>query len=375
VAPFNEINEIADTIYNSAAKEWKEKRRKIAGFFCSYIPEEIIHAAGLLPYRLRPIGCKSTVEADALMSPYNCTFVKSCLEYALKGKYDFLDGLVSMNSCDHIRRLYDIWEKKVDCSFMHFLSVPHKINEDAVKWFTEEIAIFCDSLKSSFDTEITEEKLKDSIDVYNESRALLRELYSLRKRDNPPISGSETQKIVLAATSMPKEQFNPILKSLLEELKDKNVAPDSRVRLMIVGSAYDDIEFTEIIEEAGGLVVTDGLCFGSRYFMEPVETDGDLISNLARACLSRPVCSRMAGRVAQTYAFFKEMIDRYQVDGVIYQRMRQCDLWAGDSMYIHKMLEEDDIPVLTLEREYQMSGSGQIKNRLEAFIEMIEGEQ
>ncbi len=373
MAPLEEINEIADTIYNSAAKEWKEKGGKITGYFCSYVPEEVLHAAGTLPYRLRPIGCKSTAEADALMSPYNCTFVKSCLEYALKGEYEFLDGLISLNSCDHIRRLYDIWKEKVGCDYMHFLSVPHKVNEDAVQWFTEEIATFCDSLKSSFETEITEEKLKDSIDVYNESRALLQELYSLREEDNPPISGSETQQVVLAGTAMPKEQFNSLLKDLLEEIKGKEGSTDSRARLMIVGSAYDDLEFTQIIEEAGGLVVTDGLCFGSRYAMEPVATDGDIMSNLARAYLSRPACSRMAGQIPQIYGFIKEMIDRFKVDGVIYQRMRHCDLWAGESMYIHKKLEEDSVPVLTLEREYQLSGAGQIKNRLDAFLEMIEG--
>lgn len=374
MTPFEEIIETSGTLFNSAARRWKGKGGKIAGFFCSYIPEEVFHAAGILPYRIRPIDCKSMAEADALMSPFNCTFVKSCLEYALNGEFDFLDGLVSMNSCDHIRRLYDIWEEKVDCSYMHFLSVPHKINDDAVQWFKEEITELLESLKESFGAEITEEKLKKSVIIYNETRTLFQEFFKLRERDNPPVSGSETQKVVLAATAMPKEEFNPLLKSLLQELKDKDGSQDHRARLMIVGSAYDDIEFTEIIEDAGGLVVTDGLCFGSRYSMEPVETDGDILSNLARASLNRPVCSRMTGQIAHTYAFFKEMIDRFKVDGVINQRMRHCDLWAGDSMYIHKMLEEDGVPVLTLEREYQLSGSGQIINRLEAFIEMIEGE-
>ena len=105
-----ELTELAKSPYSHAVRNWKEKGGKVVGFTCSFFLEEILHTAGILPYRLSPTGCTETTEADAYMSHFNCTFARSCLQFALKGEYKFLDGLVLMNSCDHLRRLYDNWK-------------------------------------------------------------------------------------------------------------------------------------------------------------------------------------------------------------------------------------------------------------------------
>jgi benzoyl-CoA reductase/2-hydroxyglutaryl-CoA dehydratase subunit BcrC/BadD/HgdB len=346
---------------------------KAIGFFCSYIPEEIIYAAGFLPFRIRPQGYTETSQADAHMSIYNCSFARSCLEFALKGEYQSLAGMVSMNSCDHIRRLYDVWQEKVTSPYMYFLSVPHKITDEAVDWYKQELVKFKESLEKAFNIQLTESKLREAIKVYNHTRELLKRVYNLRKRERPPLSGTQMHHLFLAAANTPKPHYNHLLEQLLHEIATAEGISDYRARLMIVGSVHDDPHFTQTLEEVGGLVVADALCFGSRYFWEPVAEDGDPLMALAQSYLRRPACARMAGGGHQRVEFIKEMVKEFNVAGVIYQVIRNCDLWGGEAFYIERELKESNIPSLRLEREYTLTGVEGIKSRVEAFLEIIEG--
>ncbi len=369
-----ELTELSKTIANPAVDRWKAQGKPVIGYFCSYIPEELLHAAGMFPYRVKARGCTGTTAADGLLASVNCSFVRSCLELALKGSYGFLDGVVSMNSCDHIRRLYDIWRRKVSTPYFHFLSVPHKATEEAVDWYEDEIANFKDSLEKAFGVSITEEGLRNSIEVCNETRGLLRQLYEFRRKDPPLLTGVEAHEIVVAATSTPKEEYNALLRRLLGEIGERKSAPTHGSRLMLLGSALDDPEYIRIIEELGGLVVTDALCFGSAYFREPVQTDGDPLECLARSYLKRPICPRMSEDIAPIIVYVKEMVERFYVDGVILERIRCCDLWGGMTLVLQRRLEELNIPLLILDREYMIGSVGQMSTRVQAFIEMIGGD-
>jgi bzd-type benzoyl-CoA reductase N subunit len=369
-----ELVELSGTLLNRSVEDWKEQDKKVMGFFCSYVPEEIIHAAGMLPYRVRATGCTETTAADVYLSHLNCSFVRSCLEFALKGEYKFLDGVVFMNSCDHVRRLYDIFREAVGYPpFMHFISVPHKAGGNgALNWYKGELAEFKERIEGSFGVKITDEALKNAIDVYNETRSLLKRLYQLRGDDKPRISGAESLSLILAATSMPKEQYNRLLAKALQEIEEREAITNYRARLMIAGSVYDDVDYTKVIEDLGGLIVSDALCFGSRYFWGPVEVGDDLWAGLAQSYLNRPSCARMTDRVAERTDFVREMVERFKVDGVIFQRIRYCDLWGSETLYLERRLKELDIPLLQLDREYMLSGVGQLKTRVQAFLERIE---
>ena len=368
-----ELIQLSSLPFNSAVMDYKKQGKKVIGFLCSYVPEEIIYAGGMLPYRIRPTGCTETTSADAYMSHLNCTFVRSCLEFMVKGVFDFLDGMVITNSCDNIRRLYDILREKRPYPLLHFISIPHKAGSDgAMNWYKDEVKNFKENIENFFGIRISEGALNDAIDVYNETRNLLKRLYELRQRVNPPLTGAESLSVILAATTTPKEQYNQLLRKLLEELQRREGISGYRARLMIVGSEYDDPAYTDIIEDLGGLVVTDVLCFGSRYFWEPVETQKDLLGDLAKSYLSRPSCPRMSDRVTERADFIREMTERFKVDGVIFQKIRYCDLWGGESIYLEKRLKELNISLLSIEREYRLSGVGQLKTRMQAFLERIE---
>jgi benzoyl-CoA reductase subunit C len=365
--------ELSETIDNPSIQDWKDKGKKVMGFFCSYIPEELIDAAGILPYRMRPVGCTEVSLANTYMTGIHCTFARSLLEYILAGKFDFLDGVVSMNSCDHMRRIPDIYEKAgKKYPFMFFLHVPYKISEDSIEWYESEIAKLKKGLEEFTGTKITDEKLKESIRVYNDTRSLLKRLYELRQKEKPPITGSEALKMTLAATVIPKKEYNQLLKEALQEISGRPGLSNYKARLMIAGSALDDPTFIKTIEDLGGLVCTDALCFGNRYFWEPVETDGNLLGNLARSYLNRPCCPRIVNQFTKKDEYFEKLIKDYRIDGVIHERMRYCDLGGGDLLYVQTKLKEMNIPLLALEKEYWLTGVGQLRTRVQAFLESLE---
>jgi len=367
------LREIQDVPFNPAVKEWKEQGKKVIGFLCSYVPEEIIYAADILPYRVRATGCTKTTQADLWMSNFTCSFARSCLEFAMDGTYDFLDGLIGLDSCAMIHKLYDNWRISANLPFSHFLTVPHKNGSSAVAWYRDEIEALKLAVQEHFGKEISGGSLEKAIETYNETRRLLGELYGLRESHALPVTGSESQSLVLAAMSMPRERYNELLTESLKEIKAREPNTDYRARLMVIGSALDDPAFIKIIEDQGGIVVTAGLCFGSRYFWEPVEMEGDLLTSLARSYLRRPSCPRMMEQHAAIFQFIKDMVQRFKVDGIIYQKMQFCDLWGGESLYLEKKLKESKIPFLSFQREHIVTHAGQIATRVEAFIEMIEG--
>ncbi len=375
MSALDELIEIGNRLTNPSIQDWKDQSRKVVGFFCAYVPEEIIHAAGILPYRVRAVGCEQTSSADVYMAQVNCTFSRSCLEFALEDKYSFLDGLVFVWSCDNLRRVYDILREIRPDTFplLHFIDVPHKTTDAAIDRFTEELESFKQALEQTYGVEITDDKLKEAISVYNETRNLLRQLYDLRQAKNPPLTGAEALSVVLAGTVIPKQQYNQLLKKLLEELREREGISDYRARLVIAGGGgCDDPEYFQIMEDLGGLIVNDTICFGSRTFMEPVKVDDDPMAALARSYLNRPSCPRMPEKLAERTNSIKEMVEKSQADGVVFQRLRYCDLWGGEQLDITRKMKEANIPLLTLEREYRTSATGQLKTRIQAFLERLE---
>jgi len=369
-----EFTEATGTILNPALRGWKEGGGKVVGYFCSYVPEEIITAAGFLPFRMRATGSTGTELADRYLSDCNCSFVRNCFNMVLSGEYDFLDGVVWCNSCDHVRRVHDNWKHKVKTpSFLHFLSLPKKTGEKQVRWYQEELALFKDSLASHFGMEITDECLWEAIRRHNQKRRLQRRLYKLRKGERPPVTGAETLAVMVAGTAMPLEQYGQLLSDLLSELARSEGNANYRARLMIVGGILDDPSYIKVIEDQGGLVVTDMLCFGSKIMWEDVDEGAkEPLETLARYSIKdRPGCPRFFGVHERRAAFIRDMIREFKVDGVIGERLMFCDGWAYEHYMLDKDFKEEGVPHLMLDREYLLGAVGQLRTRVQAFLESI----
>lgn len=359
-------------LVNPWINQWKNEGKKVLGYFCSYIPEEIIYAADVLPVRVRARGCTDTPMGDAYMTPTACSFTRCCLELANRKEYKFLDGIVSCNCCDQIRRLYDNIRYKAPFPFHYIMGIPGNVNETTLDWFKHEISKFKHTIEDKFNVSITDENLRETIRKYNESRSLLKEMYMLRKRDNPPITGTDIMKIITAGISIPRDQFNDLLSQLLKETDNREGNSDHRARIMVVGSMLDEPEYLEIIEDLGGLIVTDSLCLGTRYFWDLVDEDKNPIDALAERYLSKVSCPRMTDGHPARSEFMMKMIKEFNVDGVIFERMKFCALWWAEIFMLRNKLKEEGIPFLDLEREYVLSGAGAMKTRVQTFMEILE---
>jgi bzd-type benzoyl-CoA reductase N subunit len=368
------LNELKEVSYpfpqSKAIQDWKAKGKKVIGWICTYIPEEIIAAADMLPIRVIGAKAEEITEADAYLYANTCTFARGCLEIGLRKDYDFLDGIVSGTSCDPVRRLFDIWNNYLQTPFKHIVSVPHKITPEAEEFFANQLRHLEQDLEEFFQVKITPDKLKEMIVLYNKTRELFRELYSLRKQGNPLLTGTETMEVVQASMRMPRAEFNHYLERLLDALKQRQLPPNGRPRLMVVGSILDRPEFINAIESLGAIVVTDELCTGTRFWWNLTDTEAEPIEALAKRYLNHPPCARMRP-FSTRMDFVMGLIKEFKVEGVIYEIIKFCDVYGHDKPIMKQKLEEAGVPVLELDLEYGMGGIGQIRTRVEAFLEML----
>jgi len=360
---------------NEAIREWKNSGKKVIAFQCTYVPEEIIYAAGALPVRL--IGDSQLAnydEANAYMYSNTCSFIRNCLELVLRNRYTFLDGLAAGSTCDCSRRLADVWEHYRYTPFVHVIGVPRKISPSAYELYKLELRQFMDKLAEYLNVPITEEALRKAIEVYNRRRQLLRELYNLNKQDTPPLSGSELMSILNASAAVPPEIFNNLLERLLEELKANPRQVRGQFRIMIGGSPLNNPEFIRAVEEHGGLVVIDELCTGVRYWWEGVDLEryGGPVEALSRRYLHNFACPRMEPSDDRLQRITR-LVKDYRVEAVITQMVRYCVPQTLEQPLVKDLLHELGLPVLELDVEYGMGGTGQITTRIQAFFEMLRG--
>ena len=370
---FQEFSDAAETLVNPVLQHWKDQGGKVVGYFCSTVPEEIITAAGLTPFRMRATGSTSTEESDAFYSSINCSFPRHCFNQVLTGDFKFLDGIVCVNSCDHVRRIYDNWKRFVPTDFIEMMSLPRKTGPDQVGWYTEELAMLKDKIGKHFGVEITDDRLWKAIKLHNETRRLQKKLYELRKQEKPPITGAETLAVMVAGTAMPHDQYNEMLRELLDELSGTEGPGGHRARLLIVGGILDDPAYVKVIEDQGGLVVTDSTCFGSRLmWVEVDENASDPVAALAQYYLTdRPSCPRMYGEHDNRTQYVIDMCREFNCDGVIGERLIFCDSWLVEHYMLGQDLKAAGIPMLKLDREYLTSGIGQLRTRVQAFLETM----
>lgn len=372
------FNEAARVLNNTFVKEWKASGKKVVGYTCSYVPDEVFHAGDILPYRLRGFGAEGMTIGDTYFGPFICSLPKCMLQLAGQGDFDFLDGAIITPGCDSMRRIDECWRAMAADAkahmppfFFHF-GVPHKYADFTVAWFIQEIWRLIRAIEEHFASRIDADRLRASIRLYNRTRSLLSRLEEYRSADEPRITGADTLAVVLASSAMPREKYADLLEQFLERLEQDAPPIRGRRRLMLVGSASDDVELVRLIEGERALVVADTICFGSRAQANIVEEAGDPIEALSRRYLSLFDCPRMYGRYEDRLESVAAKACQAKVDGVILQNIRFCDLHGAENGLLERDLEARGVPCLRLEREYgQLVESGRMKMRIDAFLERL----
>lgn len=375
---------IAYTLTNPHLNDWVENEKKIIGYYCSSIPEEIIHAAGMLPYRIRGTENENYNLADSILSQFNCSFVKSTLNLIMQGKFDFISGMVFANTCDHVRRIYDIYEHKLNTNSethmeLFFLSLPHLFNERGWDWVRDEIISFQEELSKKFNISIEEEEIRKANEIYRKNQELIAKLKEFRILPKPKINGVDFLKINITNGSVRKDYANEQLQQLIEYYQqDSTPSIDNvRARLLLLGSSIDNPGFIEILEHHGAVVVSDVLCTSERWGLveklwkneqvDKIDPYYPIIQRIYADCF----CPRIMNGHSLRMDVINQKIKNDHIDGVVVQRLEFCDLHGGENMLIQND-QELGVPVLSLDREYQLGDIGRLRTRVEAFLERLE---
>lgn len=365
-------------VSGDSIKSWRASGKKALGVVCCHVPQEILHAADVLPVRLRATGCEDYSEAEVYMSSFSCSFAKSILQYFIDGVYE-LDGLVTSDGCMQAVRIFDNWKhyttKNGNSQFFFEIGVPRMKSKTTKEFYKDELKDLINALEQLTGNKITDEKLIKSAELYNEARKLVGQVLELQKQDFPVITGAEALSIMLASTNMPVEEYIELLKDFLTDAGNRALVSGYRARLMMIGSAMDDPDYIKVIENKGGLVVADTLCLGRMGFGDVLTPrKDDVIGSIADYYLDRLVCPRMIDNRDELHEFILNKAKEYKVDGVVYQKMQNCECWGGENVFLEQELKDAGIPLLNVEREEKLANVGQLEIRAEAFIEMIEKE-
>ena len=354
------------------------------GYNCYYIPETLLNLPGCFSSRLRAPRCVSTDIASYYMTTRNCPYVRSILERAIEGGYNYLEALFGAESCAAMERMEEhfvlINPVKNEKFFSTIIDPPMKGDENNLKYYKAQLQLkVVDKLRDELGVDVSEEAMKKAIEDHNEISRVITEIGDYRKLSNPPITGYEFHVIQLVSQVCPHYLILPYLQETLEELKTREPEPKFpfRARVALVGSEVDDPEFTKLIESCGAMVVADRYCFGSFPSREQIEIqEGETAFDaICRHYLHWNQCARfMDGmKIDQRHSEVKRLVDEFKADGVIYENMKFCEFWSYEKVLAnHIFTNELHIPCCTIEKEYALGAVGQLRTRFQAFIESLE---
>lgn len=371
IKPFRDV---VETPQHSLSEKNGYSGRKIIGFFCSYVPLELLDAAGAHPYRIKGVSGIDISAGTNYLSSHLCTFSRNVLTLALENDLSFIDGFVGTNTCDQIRRTSQNWMIKNPAEFTCFIHTPRTASAESIRHYRAELSRVKSALESWIGKRITEDDLVEAIHKRNQARQLLRQLSGLRKKAAPPISGSEMLTVSIAFHQMPVDPFIQAAETLLEAAAS-TTGKKGNARVLLAGGPVDDPEYVRFIEEQGLDVVADPVCFGLRCYRDDADPDTPPLLAIARRALTHFPCARMGESFPARWESICELYDDYKAEGIIYQRLKFCQLWGVDTHNMGALCDARRMPLLQLEREYGILSTGQLKTRLQAFSELVEAKR
>ena len=371
---------------NELVEQGKKDGKLALGYTCYFVPETLLNLPGCFSTRLRAPNTGSVDIGTYYMTNKICSYTRSILERGIEGGYNYLDALLSSETCQMMHRGHEHFEilglvkKENPKFFMSMMDVPFTFSENAVDHYERQIATkLLAPLNEAYGVDISEKAVKKAIDDHNEISAVITEIGQLRKLPNPPITGYEFHVIQLVSEVCPHYLIIDKLKETLAELKKRKPEKEFpfRARVVLTGSEIDDPGFTKLIEDCGAMVVADRYCYGSLPGREQIEIKSGetALRAVARHYLETSQCPRFMDkqRSEGRKAYIKELVEEYSADGVIYDQMKFCEFWSYERVLgVHILSEEMGIPTMGIEREYTISSAGQLRTRFQAFIESLE---
>ena len=369
---------------NELIAQAKSEGKRCVAYVCENVPEPLLNLAGTFSIRLRAPRTGSMEMATYYLTSFLCEYSRALLERAIEGGFKFADCIITPDGCTMMNRCVENMEllKTMDKEkfFYEYMEIPMKCDDNGLNLYTLQCTNhILKPLAENFGIDVSDAAIRESARRHNRVCELIRAIGDFRKEENPRITGYEFHIITLATYAAPQDMLIEKLEETLEELKTREPEPKNpfRARVVVVGSEIDDVDFVKLVEETGAYVCADRFCYGSLPGRVPIELNDaeDALTQVCRHYMTHSQCPRymdmpkMLGRREYVNALAKE----YNADGIIYEQIKFCDPWAYERMVGSHVLQHDfGYPVLSVDRPYTIAGSGQMRTRVQAFVESIE---
>ena len=359
-------------------KELKEKGGKIVGTYCTFVPTELIMAAGAAPVSLCATSEEPISAAETHLPRNLCPLIKASYGFALTDTcpyFYFSDFIVGETTCDGKRKMFELMN---DIKDTYVMQLPSARDDAALNSWEYEMKRFKEKLEDFYDVKITEEDIKRAIELKNKEREAVLKFLELGRLNPSPVSGYELSTKLDALSFMPnmEERIALIEKRTEEVLKDweENYKgkPSRKPRILVTGCPNGGVrdKTIKVIEELGADAVVFDTCNATREKIDKVKTDLPVYRALAEKYLNIN-CSVMSPNTKRL-DYIRDMIDEYEVDGVLEIILQACHTFAIEAHNVKKAVTEKGKPYINIETDYSMADMGQITTRLEAFLETID---
>lgn len=352
-------------------KRWREAGGKVVGHFQVYFPEEIAHAAGTLPFRM----CGAPVEAlqaESRFGSYLCSILKTSLEIALTGRVE-LDLFVTHPICDAARNMAGIFGRNFDypCQILY---LPQNANSaHTVTYLRGEYGRMQRVIEEVTGHSVSDDDLRASIAVYNENRALLRELYAIKRETPWQITADEAYSLMALGSLMRREEHNTVLATALPMIRAREVSRPDRIRVVYEGGFCEQPPLDLIRAIARSCyIVDDDLLIGMRWILHDVPTDGDPLENLAEAYIEDSSYSPVQhDNRKRKEEMLVERIRNAGAEAAIITAAKMCEPGLEEQVAYTLKLDEENIPYFVSEFEENMTSFDHLEIQLETFVENL----
>jgi benzoyl-CoA reductase subunit C len=357
------------------AKAWKQKTgRQVVATMCTYTPEEVLIAAGMLPVRVLGAHEPQNVTEPHIFGMF-CPFSRDSLAQGLLGRYDYCTGVTLTQACIQYRQTFNSWRMHVPTvTWDYYLPMPNEVQSKFAKLLHySEVKKFRTFMEGVIGKPITDDDLRRSTELVNENRRLLHELYEYRKETNPRVTGVDALYASITAQFIDKEDHNRELKRVLAELPKQPQNRIEGVRFMTIGSENDDVSFMAMVESVGSTIVIDDQCSGTRNFWNEARIQDDPIATISDRYCERPACPTKDYPEHTRFDHVLKLAKDYNARAAIFLQQKFCDPHEGDFPDLKEHLEKNDIPCLFLEFDIT-NPIGPFRIRIEAFLETMSEE-
>ena len=378
------FEQLLDEAANPLVQQAISQGSHAIGYTCYHVPELLLNLSNCFSLRLRAPRTGSLDISTYYMTNYLCGYSKALVERGIEGGFNFLSAIAGGETCSEMNRALEHFEllhlNQSPDFFVSFIDVPFKVSEHGLKHYENQIEKkILEPMHQRFGTDISDSAIRRAVQEHNRVCRVITEIGELRKLPNPPITGYEYHILCLVSYCCPKALILPLLEETLEELKTRKSDEKSpfRARIVVVGSEIDDPDFTRTVEQSGALIVADRFCFGALPGRQEIVLSDDepALTQVCRFYQQSSQCPRYMAKdkVLERRQYAYKLAKDYHADGILYEQLKFCEFWGYERPLASHILTEDfGIPTVCVDRQYTGNSSGQLRTRVQAFVESLE---